>query len=200
MTIKQRILKIIYPLFRPLSTAWGQNNKIVSHQKTSLMSFYHLSITLNNGSTLSFESLKGKRVLLVNTASECGYTPQYEGLQQLYNQYRDSLIVIAFPSNEFGAQEPGTNAAIQQFCQKHYAVSFPIAEKCEVKKGAGQHEIYQWLTDENKNGWNSIAPTWNFCKYLVDEQGQLTHFFEAAIAPMGSAIINALENTEEVNE
>lgn len=200
MTIKQRVFKIIYPLFRPLSAACGHNNKKVSHYKTSFMSFYHLSITLINGDPLSFESLRGKKVMLVNTASECGYTPQYEELQQLYNQYRESLVIIAFPSNDFGEQEPGSNAAIQQFCQAQYAINFPITEKCRVKKGEGQHEIYRWLTDETKNGWNNIAPTWNFCKYLVNEQGQLTHFFEAAIAPMGSAVINALEDTEEVNE
>lgn len=156
-------------------------------------SFYTLEATLNNGTILDFANFKNKKVMIVNTASDCGFTNQYEGLQALYEKYKDKLEIIGFPANDFGEQEKGSDEAIGQFCKINYGVTFPLCKKAIVKKKEGQHEVFQWLTDENKNGWNYVAPTWNFCKYLVDEEGNLTHFFEAAVEPMGKEITTALE-------
>lgn len=156
-------------------------------------SFYDLKITLNNGQELDFDSLRNKKVMLVNTASDCGYTNQYEGLQALHERYKDKLTIIGFPANDFGEQEKGTDNAIEQFCKVNFGVTFQLAKKSTVVKKEDQNPVYQWLTDENKNGWNYTAPTWNFCKYLVDENGALTHFFEAAIEPMSKEMVAAVE-------
>ena len=142
---------------------------------------------------LDIASLKGKKVLLVNTASECGYTGQYEQLQKLYSRYNNQLVVIGFPANDFKEQEKGTNEEIASFCKKNYGVTFPLAEKSIVVKTAGQNNIFQWLTDPAKNGWNSQAPTWNFCKYLVNENGVLIDFFASGVEPTGEEITNALK-------
>lgn len=156
-------------------------------------SFYELKTILNSGQELDFKSLKNKKVMLVNTASDCGYTNQYEGLQALHEKYKDKLTIIGFPANDFGEQEKGTDSAIEQFCKVNFGVTFQLAKKSTVVKKEDQNPVYQWLTDEKKNGWNYTAPTWNFCKYLVDENGELTHFFEAAIEPMSKEIAEAVE-------
>lgn len=152
------------------------------------VSFYSLQAILNNGETFNFNSLKGKKVLIVNTASDCGFTKQYEGLQELHENYKGSLQIIGFPSNEFGQQEKGSDEAIEKFCKINFGVCFPLVKKSKVTKGADQHKVYKWLTEDDKNGWNYVAPSWNFCKYLVNEKGDLTHFFDAAIEPMGKEI------------
>ncbi len=170
-----------------------KSNKILKSTKVATTSFYNLKTVLNNGKELDFSTLKGKKVMLVNTASDCGYTNQYEGLQALYEKYKDKLILIGFPANDFGEQEKGSDATIEQFCKVNFGVTFPLAKKSTVIKGADQNPVYQWLTNENENGWNYTAPTWNFCKYLVDENGNLTHFFEAAIEPMSKELTEAVE-------
>jgi glutathione peroxidase len=129
----------------------------------------------------------------VNTASECGYTAQYEGLQALQEKFDNQLVILGFPANDFGAQEKGTDEAIEQFCKVNFGVSFPLVKKSTVIKGPTQHPVYQWLTQENKNGWNEFVPNWNFCKYLIDEKGDLTHVFESGIEPMGKEMQAALE-------
>ncbi len=154
-------------------------------------SFYDFKVRTLDGKEVDFASFKGKKVLLVNTASECGYTPQYEGLQELHEKYGDKLVVLGFPANNFGAQEPGTNSEIGAFCQKNYGVTFTIFDKIDVT-GKSQHPLYQWLSDKTKNGWNSQAPKWNFCKYLVDEQGVLLGFYPSAIKPLGPEITGVL--------
>jgi glutathione peroxidase len=156
-------------------------------------SFHSLSILLNDGSTFHFDSLKGKKVLLVNTASQCGYTKQYEGLEALYQKYKGNLVIIAFPANDFGAQEPGSDSTIAEFCKKNYGVSFPIAIKSSVKKGKEQNEVFKWLSDSTLNGWNTQDPSWNFGKYLVDENGKLLNFFASGVEPFDDKIINALK-------
>ncbi len=155
--------------------------------------FYNLKIILNDGSLLSSDSLKGKKVLLVNTASECGYTKQYEDLEKLYAMYKNKLVIVAFPANDFGGQEPGDDSTIVKFCKQKYSITFPIALKSSVKKGSKQNEVFKWLSDSTLNGWNNSAPTWNFAKYLVDENGSLTHFFPSAVKPLDEKIISALK-------
>jgi glutathione peroxidase len=150
-------------------------------------------VPLNNGKTLPLQELKGKKLLLVNTASDCGYTPQYSELQQLQERFRDTLQVIGFPANDFKEQEKGSDAAIAQFCHVNFGVTFPLAKKSSVVKGPHQHPVYRWLTEREQNGWNDKAPGWNFSKYLVDEQGLLTHYFDPSVAPLGTEIIQAVE-------
>ncbi|MFT3982186.1 MAG: glutathione peroxidase [Ferruginibacter sp.] len=193
MTTKQKFLKFLYPLFNRLSLWTGKSSKVLKSDKVATTSFYDLSATLNNGEQLDFSTLKGKKVMLVNTASDCGYTNQYEGLQALHEKYQNKLVLIGFPANDFGEQEKGSDSSIEQFCKINFGVTFPLAKKSVVIKGADQNPVYQWLTEEEKNGWNYTAPSWNFCKYLIDENGDLTHFFEAAIEPMSDEVIEAVE-------
>jgi glutathione peroxidase len=173
----------------------------VSHKNTNTLSnnkimppvsFYSLKAVLNDGSVLDLALLKGKKILLVNTASDCGYTAQYDQLQHLYNQYGNELAIIAFPANDFREQEKGTDSEVAEFCKKNYGVTFPLVQKSIVIKRQGQNVIFQWLTDPAKNGWNSQPPTWNFSKYLVNEDGMLTHYFGPAIEPMSEEILKAI--------
>jgi len=193
MTFKQQFLRLLYPAFAKLTKALGKGGKVLTSKHMATTSFYDLKATLNNGNELDFTSLKNKKVLIVNTASECGYTAQYEGLQALQEKFDNQLVVLGFPANDFGAQEKGTDEAIEQFCKVNFGVSFPLVKKSTVIKTPTQHQVYQWLTQEAKNGWNVFVPNWNFCKYLIDEKGDLTHVFESGIEPMGKEMQAALE-------
>ena len=150
-------------------------------------SFYALSAEDINGEVISMNAYKGKKVLVVNVASRCGYTPQYKGLQKLYDTYGDSLVVLGFPSNDFMWQEPGSNTEIKTFCQRTYGVTFPMFSKIHVK-GRKKHPIYDWLSDGKLNGWNDDSPSWNFNKYLLDEKGNLIEYFGADVAPLDTLI------------
>ena len=194
MTFKQKALNFLYPVINAIAKSAGKNNKVLQSDIMSQQSFFELHTLLNNGSKLEFKELQHKKILIVNTASDCGYTKQYKGLQALSEKYEGKLLIIGFPSNDFGEQEKGSDETIAAFCKVNFGVSFPLAKKAVVRKKDGQHEVYQWLTDESKNGWNYVAPSWNFCKYLIDEEGNLTHFFEAGIDPMGAEIKDALES------
>jgi glutathione peroxidase len=136
-----------------------------------------------DGSTIDFASFKGKKILIINTASECGYTPQYKDLEKLYETYKDKLVVIGFPANNFGGQEPGSNSEIKTFCTKNYGVSFPMAAKISVK-GDDMAAIYQWLTQKEKNGVLNAEIKWNFNKFLIDENGRMMYKFESSVTPM----------------
>lgn len=154
-------------------------------------SFYELKAISINGNEIGFDSFRGKRVLIVNTASKCGFTPQYDELQRFYEKYGDSVVVLGFPSNQFGGQEPGSNKEIAVFCRKNYGVTFTMMEKTDVK-GGDKHMVYSWLSDPEKNGWNSKVPTWNFCKYLIDPTGKLVGFYGSSIKPFDPEIIKDL--------
>jgi len=152
------------------------------------------AITLNTlqGGVFDWSSCKGKKVLIVNTASECGFTKQYEDLQKLYEVYGHKLQVIGVPCNQFGKQEPGDGEEIQEFCKLNFGVSFPLTEKMEVK-GSNQHLLYKWLTNKDYNGKKSSSVKWNFQKYLIDENGDLIDFYYSLTKPMSKKIIKHLD-------
>ena len=145
-----------------------------------------------DGKEFDYSMLKGKKVLIVNTASECGYTPQYEDLEKLYETYKDKLVILGFPANNFGGQEPGTNEEIKEFCKSKYSVTFPMFEKVSVL-GDDMTPIYKWLTNHDQNGWNDQAPKWNFNKYLLDEEGNLVKYYSSAVKPMSDEIVSMLK-------
>ncbi len=155
-------------------------------------SIYEIKIKTIDGKETTLADYKGKKMLIVNVASECGYTPQYADLQKLHEQYGDKVVVLGFPANDFGAQEPGNNEQIKTFCSKNYGVSFPMFSKITVK-GKEMHPLYQWLTDPEKNGWNNQSPAWNFNKYLVDENGNLTDYFPSKVKPLDELIISKIK-------
>lgn len=152
---------------------------------------YDFKVPALDGGEIDFAAFKGKKILIVNTASKCGLTPQYEGLQQLYDTYKDKLVIIGFPSNNFLFQEPGSNEEIATFCQKNYGVTFPMAAKISVK-GKDKAPIYQWLTEKEKNQVESSSVSWNFQKYLINEDGKLVRHFGPKVAPDDPAIIAAI--------
>lgn len=164
-------------------------NKVASAPKETISatnqekpSFYDLKAVSLDGETIDMSKYKGKKIIVLNVASKCGYTPQYADWQKFYESNKDQVEVLGFPCNQFLGQEPGSSDEIATFCQKNYGVTFQMFDKVDVK-GDQQHAIYQWLTDPNKNGWNSEVPSWNFCKYLINEEGKLTHFFGSKIKP-----------------
>ena len=195
MTYRQKILKAIYPAVMWYNKLAGKKTKIMDNKKTEnpLHSLYNLSVELNNGNKLRLDSLKGKKILLVNTASDCGYTNQYEDLEKLYEKYKHKLLVIGFPANDFKDQEKGTDEEIARFCKANYGITFPLAKKSTVIKDNEQNEVFKWLTDKTKNGWNEQQPTWNFSKYLVDENGTLINYFDPAVSPVSDEVIKAIE-------
>jgi glutathione peroxidase len=158
-----------------------------THSTTSI---YEYSVTAIDGSTIQLRDFKGKKILIVNVASKCGFTPQYEGLETLFRNYRDNLTIIGFPSNSF-KQEFDTNEDIASFCQLNYGVSFPLTEQVPVR-GNEQHDVFKWLTDASLNGWNDTAPQWNFYKYLIDEEGELMKVFASSVDPLSEEILELL--------
>jgi glutathione peroxidase len=154
--------------------------------------FYDFKMLGLSGETVDFSQFKGKKVVILNVASKCGYTPQYADFEAFYAKNSEKVVVLGFPANQFLSQEPGSNAEIGEFCQKNYGVTFPMFEKVEVK-GSGKCALYQWLSDKSKNGWNEQEPTWNFCKYVINEGGELTHFFASAVKPTDAAFLEALK-------
>ena len=194
MTIRQVILRRLYPLFRWVQQMRGKK-RVLTNKKNIRppVPFYSFSLMLNNGLALDFERLRGKKVLLVNTASHCGYTGQYKELQALYNLAAEEVEILAMPANDFKQQEKDSDEEIAQFCERNFGLSFPLAKKLKVSGGAGQHPLYRWLTDPEQNGWNAQKPVWNFCKYLVDENGMLTHYFDPAVSPLSEVMIKAIQ-------
>lgn len=148
--------------------------------------------SLTNGKEISLSQFKGKKILVVNTASECGYTPQYKDLQTLADQYSGKLVIIGFPTNDFGGQEPGSNKEIAGFCEKNYGVKFPMSEKITVK-GDKVHPLYQWLTQKSMNGVLDASVKWNFNKFLIDEQGKLIAYFPSSTSPLSNDIKDKLK-------
>ncbi len=193
MTTRQKILKAVYPACMWMAKLTGANAKeLANTDKTPAVPFYSLKDTLNDGSVFDFALLKGKKVILVNTASDCGYTDQYGDLQKLFEANKDQLTIIGFPANDFKEQEKGDDASIATFCQRNYGVSFLLMKKSSVVKGTDQNPVFQWLTNASQNGWNNEAPAWNFSKYIVNENGVLTNYFGSTISPLSDTFKKAI--------
>ena len=158
---------------------------------SALNQIYHVKINSLQGKPINLSDYKGKKILFVNVASKCGFTPQYRDLQKLYDQYQDQLMIIGVPCNQFGKQEPGTSSEIQEFCQVNYGVNFLITEKVDVK-GNNQHPLYNWLTQKSENGKRSSSVKWNFQKYLIDENGELIDHYYSITKPTSRKITKHL--------
>ena len=176
------MIQYISLIFMCITPGFSEENPQLERQ-----SFYDFHAQDIDGNIISMNDFKGKKILVVNVASRCGYTPQYEGLQALYETHHDSLIILGFPSNDFMWQEPGSNTEIKKFCKTIYGVTFPMFSKIHVK-GRKQHPIYDWLSDSKLNGWNDDSPSWNFNKYLLDKKGNLIEYFGADVAPLDTLI------------
>lgn len=193
-SFKQKALRIMYPIIRKLGKK-GKNGTILVNDKKIVpnTTIYDLNVGLNSNKIFDFSEFKGKKMILVNTASNCGYTGQYSELQSLQDRYADTLQVIAFPSNDFAEQEKSNDNEIAQFCQMNYGVTFPVAKKGVVLKMEEQQAVFYWLTDKNENGWNEHAPDWNFSKYIINENGILTHYFGPSVSPLEEEFLKALK-------
>tara|TARA_A100001015_G_C14969635_1_gene704540 strand:+ start:913 stop:1506 length:594 start_codon:yes stop_codon:yes gene_type:complete len=156
-------------------------------------SFYSLSAVDIDGNLINFDKYKGKKLLIVNVASKCGYTHQYKDLQELHKKYNDKITILAFPSNNFGFQEPGSNNQIETFCEKNYGVEFQLFEKSNVR-GKKINNVYKWLSSIDENGWNDKSPRWNFFKYLVDVDGSLKAIYSSNTNPLDNEILDFVLN------
>lgn len=150
--------------------------------------FHTFKVDSISGQLIDFSEFSGKKIIAVNVASECGYTPQYQQLQELYDEFNDKLVVIGFPCNDFGGQEPGSEADIQAFCDRNYGVTFPMTAKIGIKKSP--HPIYQWLQHKAENGVLDHAVQWNFHKFLIDETGQLQAAYPSSVSPFDDRILS----------
>lgn len=156
------------------------------------MTIYDFKVPALESGEIDFSEFKGKKILIVNTASACGYTPQYKQLEELYGEFNDDLVIVGFPANNFGSQESGTNEEIAVFCERNYGVTFPMAAKVSVK-GSDQHDLFKWLTSqENPDFTGDIK--WNFEKFLIDENGKLIHRYRSAVEPLDEEILKAIQN------
>ena len=166
-----------------MTSLFAQNDKTI----------YQFKVEDINGETFDLSSLKGKKVMIVNTASKCGFTPQYAELQRIYEQYKhDDFVIIGFPSNDFGNQEPGSNEEISEFCQKNYGVDFPMMAKITVK-GEEKHPLYHFLTEKSKNGFKDSEVKWNFQKYLIDRDGKLVAVKDSNVVPGDNSILSWIQ-------
>ncbi len=182
-------LSLLFAILFVISCNSQQKVDNSSETPVEKQSIHSFEVTDLSGASFSFESLKGKKVLVVNTASKCGLTPQYEGLQELYETYKDqNFTIVGFPANNFLKQEPGSDSDIQEFCKKNYGVTFPMMSKISVK-GGNIHPIYQFLTQREKNGVEDSKVSWNFQKYMIDEEGFLVGHFSPKTQPQDEKII-----------
>jgi glutathione peroxidase len=168
----------------------NMNNEVPVNNVTNSVeakSIHSFSVPALDGTTINFVAFKGKKILIINTASECGFTKQYEGLQKLYDQYKEKLVIVGFPANNFGGQEPGSNDEIKAFCKKNYGVTFPMAAKISVK-GDDAAAIYKWLCNKSENGVLDAEIKWNFNKFLLNENGEILNYFESGVDPLSEKI------------
>ena len=188
-------------LFSAIISLWSCQNqaqpKQINESETALTmakeTIYQFKVKTLEGSDFDFSTLKGKKILVVNTASKCGLTPQYEQLQAIYDKYKDqNFVIVGFPANNFMSQEPGTSSEIAEFCQRNYGVTFPMMNKISVK-GKDMHPVYQFLTQKAKNGLEDSDVEWNFQKYLINENGELAKVVGPRTLPTDAEITNWIE-------
>ena len=172
-----------------MRSRWQKPSKPIG---TNKMSFYDLTVNAIDGKVMNMADYKGKYVLCVNVASKCGYTPQYEDLEKLYEQFQGKLVIIGFPCNQFLGQEPGTSEEIVSFCQKNYGVTFPLTEKIDVK-GKNQHGVYQWLTQQSLNGVADGTVKWNFHKFLISPEGEWLAEFPSGVKPLDTELTSLIK-------
>ena len=168
-------------------------NKSNAQTTNNTQSIYDIAINSLDGNPINLSDFKGKMLLIVNVASECGFTGQYDDLQKLYTEYKDKLMIIGVPCNQFGGQEPGSAAEIQTFCKKNYGVSFLMTEKVDVK-GENQHPLYKWLTLKELNEKSNSSVKWNFQKYLINDHGQLVDYYFSITSPTSNKLTKQLSN------
>jgi len=192
-------MKKSFALFIAVTTLWSCQNQAQETKSNPIEipmkkeTIYQFNVQDLSGNAFDFTSLKGKKIMIVNTASECGLTPQYEQLQAVYEKYKEqNFVIVGFPANNFGSQEPGSNAQIATFCQKNYGVTFPMMAKISVE-GSDQHPLYQFLTQKAKNGLEDSDVQWNFQKYLINESGELVKVVSPRTLPTDAEIINWIE-------
>jgi glutathione peroxidase len=170
-----------------------ENKKNAGQDNLTKQKIYSFKVEDINGNTFDFNTLSGKKIMVVNTASKCGYTNQYSGLQKLYDTYKDSgFAIVGFPANDFLGQEPGSNEQIATFCQKNYGVTFPMMSKISVK-GKNKHPVYEFLTEKSKNGLEDSKVKWNFQKYLIDRDGYLVRVIPPKTGPLDKEITDWIE-------
>lgn len=191
--MKKMNVALLTLAFAFLSGCFGMNARQSKPETTQepMKSLHDFTMTSIDGEEIPLSRYKGKKVLIVNVASKCGYTPQYADLQKLHEQYGEKLVILGFPANNFGSQEPGSNEDIASFCQKNYGVTFQMFEKISVK-GADKHPLYAWLSTKEQNGWNDQEPKWNFNKYLVNENGELIKYFGSSVKPFDAELIASI--------
>ncbi len=171
-----------------------KTSEMLSTDDLQAENIYQFTVTDLSGSEFKFSDLKGKKIMIVNTASKCGNTPQYEDLQNVYEKYKDNnFVIVGFPANNFGKQEPGTDVEIAEFCKLNYGVTFPMMSKISVK-GEDMNEVYKFLTEKNKNGYADSEVKWNFQKYLIDENGELAQIIEPKTLPTDPSVIAWIED------
>lgn len=175
-----------------LQSCTNQKKEITKDKTTEMKNLYDYKVESIDGKEINFADYKGKKILIVNTASECGFTPQYADLQKVADEYKDKLVVIGFPANNFGGQEPGSNAEIGAFCEKNFGVTFPLAAKVSVK-GDDIAPVFKYLTDKDLNGVKNTTIMWNFTKFLVDENGKLIDSFVSTTKPNSDSITKYLK-------
>jgi glutathione peroxidase len=190
------LLKTIFIMITSLiSGIFADKSEVANRPANALsapQSLYDFKVkSLVGNETVDLTKYKGKKVVILNVASKCGYTKQYADWEKFNKDHGDKVVVLGFPSNNFGGQEPGTSEEIATFCKATYGVSFPMFEKVEVK-GENQAPIYKWLTHKDLNGWNDKEPTWNFCKYVVNEKGELTNFFASKVLPTDTEFLTSV--------
>ena len=183
MRLLHRLINATYPSRMKISRLTGMGIKVFrnKNQVKPTTDFFSLKALNNFGEEIDFKIYKGKKILIVNLASQCGYTPQYSELENLFQQNKN-LVILGFPANNFGQQEPGNDEEIAEFCKVNFGVTFPLFQKNEVN-GKNKQPVYEWLSDKNKNGWNEVEPQWNFYKYLIDEKGVLVKVASSSVSP-----------------
>ncbi len=191
-------MKLVYSSTMFLSAIFGLNRTRVKPLAVSnrtadsgVNSIYEISLKSIDGKSINLGQYKGKKILIVNTASKCGFAPQMEELQKLHELHGDKLVVLGFPSEDFGGQEYDNDASIGEFCIRNYGVSFQLFAKSSVS-GENSNQLFKWLTNKDENGWNDKCPNWNYCKFLINEKGELEKCFTSAVSPLSEQVMSSL--------